>query len=185
MNKLYTDTHETIVARCKHGDKKAFQELYQHYAKAMLNISFRILNNKEEAEDVLQEAFVSAFQHIQTFDGKNTFGSWLKRIVINRSIDVLKKKRIALISIDHQDFPQEETSEETAMEYDIQTVKASLFQLPDGYRSILSLYLFENMGHKEIAELMGISEGTSKSQYHRARKKLIELIHKNTTPHER
>jgi RNA polymerase sigma factor (sigma-70 family) len=151
----------------------------------MLNVSVRILNNVQEAEDVLQESFLSAFRNIQKFDGKNSFGAWLKRIVINSSIDVLKKKKIEIIPIGKDDFIQEEMEEENEIIYDVNAIKENLLRLPVGYRTILSLYLFEDLSHKEISEIMNISEGTSKSQYHRARKKLVELIKKNTVTNDR
>lgn len=185
MSQKYTDINQSLIARCRNGEKAAYSELYNLYVKAMLNISFRILNNKEEAEDVLQESFLSAFNNIQNFDGKFSFGAWLKRIVINRSIDVLKKKKINIIPIEERDFPLEEVEEENEIIYDTNAIRDNLLRLPDGYRTILSLYLFEDLSHKEIAEFMNISESTSKSQLHRARKKLVELIKKNTITNDR
>lgn len=184
MSPKYTDINQPVIERCKNGDKSAYAELYHLYAKAMLNVSIRILNNKEEAEDVLQDAFIKAFSNIKNFDGRFSFGVWLKRIVINQSIDVLKKKRIIITPIEDRDFPQEEIEEDPEIMYDINAIRNNLLKLPDGYRTILSLYLIEDLNHKEIAEMLNISESTSKSQYHRARKKLAELIIKNTTTND-
>ena len=143
-----------------------------------------MLNNKVEAQDVLQEGFISAFSKIGQFTGKASFGSWLKRIVINKCIDALKKRSLVLSPLNDRDVawqPDEPEAEDP--EYNVNDVMEAVAQLPDGYRVILSLYLFEEYSHKQIGEQLGISEGTSKSQYSRARKKLTELIKQNR--HER
>jgi RNA polymerase sigma factor (sigma-70 family) len=137
-----------------------------------------MLNDKEESKDVLQESFISAFKNIHQYNGKASFGSWLKRIVINGCIATIKKRNQNLIPIAERDIPDEEPDEETGITYTVEDVKAAVSELPDGYRIILTLYLFEDHSHKMIAEKLNISEGTSKSQYSRARRKLIELIKK-------
>lgn len=170
----YTDVNIAIIERCQKGERRAFQELYNLYAKAMFNISVRILNNSDEAEEVLQDSFLKAFEKINTYDRKYSFGVWLKRIVINRSLDVLKKRKLNFVSIDDADFREEDQENESI--YDVDVLKKCITELPDGYRTILTLFVFEECSHKEIATLLGISEGTSKSQYNRAKKKLIELV---------
>lgn len=135
-----------------------------------------MLNDREDAKDVLQESFISAFKNIHQYSGKVSFGSWLKRIVINACITAIKKRNNNIIPLEERDLPEEPLEEETRIAYTIEDVKAAVSELADGYRIILSLYLFEDYGHKMIAEKLNISEGTSKSQYSRARKKLMELI---------
>ena len=179
----YTDVNIAIIERCQKGERRAFQELYNLYAKAMFNISVRILNNSDEAEEVLQDAFLKAFEKIHTYDKKYSFGVWLKRIVINRSLDVLKKRKLNFVSIDEADFREEEQDEESI--YDVEAIKKCIQELPDGYRTILTLFVFEDYSHKEIATLLNISEGTSKSQYNRAKKKLIELVKQKMVNHDR
>jgi RNA polymerase sigma factor (sigma-70 family) len=181
----YTDVNAALIERCKQGERKAFQEVYNLYAKAMYNISLRILNNSGEAEEVLQDAFLKVFENIHTYDKRFAFGAWLKRIVINRSLDVLKKRKVNFVSIDGMDHREEEEEERAEDLYDVESIKKCVLELPDGYRSVLTLFLFEEYSHKEIAELLGISEGTSKSQYNRAKKKLIETIKLKTITHER
>lgn len=185
----YIDSNSAIIERCKKGDRKAFYELYSLYNKAMFNISLRILNNTFEAEEVLQDSFLKAFQNIQIYNSNHLFGAWLKKIVINGSLDALKKRKPKLVSIDEIGLSLGEENEaydnEDEIEFDVETIKKCVSQLPDGYRTVLSLFLFEDYSHKEIAELLGINEGTSKSQYNRAKKKLIELILKTTTTNER
>lgn len=178
----YTNVNIALIERCKKGERKAFQELYNLYAKAMFNISLRILNNTGEAEEVLQDAFLKAFERIDTYDKNYEFGVWLKRIVINRSLDVLKKKRINFVSIDTTDHFEEDEEERI---YDVDAIVKCIGELSDGYRAVLTLFVFEDYSHKEIAALLGISEGTSKSQYNRAKKKLIELVKQNTVTHDR
>jgi RNA polymerase sigma factor (sigma-70 family) len=142
----------------------------------MFTICLRMLNNREDAEDVLQESFISAFKNLHQYNAKASFGSWLKRIVINASIAVIKKKNDHLIPLGEKDLPEEPAQEDEEITYDIETVKLAISKLADGYRLIVSLYLFEDHSHKMIAEKLNISESTSKSQYSRARKRLIELI---------
>jgi RNA polymerase sigma-70 factor (ECF subfamily) len=125
---------------------------------------------------VLQESFISAFKNLHQYSGKASFGSWLKRIVINACIAVIKKRNHELIPIDEKDFVEEQQEEEKEITYNAADIKSAISGLADGYRVILSLYLFENYSHKMIAEKLNISEGTSKSQYSRARKRLIELM---------
>ncbi|MCX6294524.1 MAG: RNA polymerase sigma factor [Bacteroidetes bacterium] len=174
----YTDINYPIIERCKKGEKRAFEELYNLYAKAMFNIAIRIINNNEEAQEVLQDSFLKAFQKMESFDEKYSFGVWLKRIVINRSLDVLKKRKLNFIPIEDANFEVDDTNEDESI-YDVESIKQGILKLPDGFRTILSLFLFEDYSHKEISELLKISEGTSKSQYSRAKKKLIEILKLN------
>jgi RNA polymerase sigma factor (sigma-70 family) len=177
------DEVSSLVSRCKKGDKEAFHRLYDLHARAMLNVSMRVVNNRHDAEDILQEAFLSAFGNIGKFTGKSSFGSWLKRIVINRSIDFIRKRKLNLVSMD-ENFDAPETEEMPGVVYEIETVRECIKELPDGYRIVLSLYLFEDYSHKEIADTLGITEGTSKSQYKRAKEKLKQLISQKSLNHE-
>jgi RNA polymerase sigma factor (sigma-70 family) len=168
--------HHELVELCKKGDHKAFQELYNLHVRGMFNVSMRILHNRDEAEDVLQESFVAAFRHIQSFKEKSSFGSWLKRIVINKSLDALKKQNLHFIPLEDLNIAEEENEETEEVLYDAVTLQKAIERLPDGYRVILTLYLFEDYSHKMIAEKLTISESTSKSQYLRARKKLSAYL---------
>lgn len=150
--------------------------MYDLYCEAMYTICVRMLNNREDAEDVLQESFISAFKNVHQYSGKVSFGSWLRRIVINGCIATLKKRNHNLIPLAERDLPEEQSEEETEITCTVETIKKAISELADGYRVILSLYLFEDYSHKMIADKLNISEGTSKSQYLRARKRLMELI---------
>jgi RNA polymerase sigma-70 factor (ECF subfamily) len=143
----------------------------------MYNISFRITRSEEDAEDALQEAFISAFKNLDSYRASATFGAWLKRIVVNKSINILKKRRHeGLPDSEHWDLAQEEDSEEYMEGLTVDRVKRAIEELPDGYRTVLSLYLLEGYDHQEIAEIMGITESTSKSQLNRAKGKLREIL---------
>ncbi len=177
------ELNSSLVNRCKKGDNKAYKELYGLYAKAMFNISLRIVNSTDDANDVLQEAFIKAFQSIQKFDNQAAFGGWLKRVVVNQSIDVIRKKKENFISVDQVGNLEEDEVEFEEIVYDVESVRESMLELADGYRIILTLYLFEDYSHKDIASMLNISEGTSKSQYNRAKKKIIQLIQQKTFSH--
>lgn len=145
----------------------------------MYNVGYRITGSEEDAEDVLQEAFVSAFRNLESYRGDATFGSWIKRIVVNKAINLLKKRKLELVREgDEFDAPEEEAEGEYLPELSVEKVRRCIDMLPDGYRSVLSLYLIEGYDHQEIAEIMGITESTSKSQLNRAKNKLKELLTK-------
>lgn len=169
-----TDPVSSFLAAAQNGDNSAFRELYNAYAGAMYSISYRIVNNTNEAEDVLQESFLKAFQNIKKFDTSNAFGGWLKKVVINASIDQVRKRRISFVPID--DAKHDLEIEEESMRFDAETLRACIQELPDNYRVVLTLFLFEDQSHKEIAALLNITEGTSKSHFHRAKKKLLTLL---------
>ncbi len=144
----------------------------------MFNICMRITNNTAEAEDVLQEAFLDAFRKIHTFKGDATFGAWLKRIVVNRSINHIKKRKLEMVDVAEMDFedPSGDSRDEPALHLEVSKVHEAIQLLPDGFRTVLTLYLLEGYDHREISEILDISESTSKSQYNRAKKKLAHLL---------
>ncbi|MDB5121438.1 MAG: polymerase subunit sigma-24 [Sphingobacteriales bacterium] len=143
----------------------------------MYNISLRILNNADEAADVLQESFIQAFERLNDFRQETTFGLWIKQIVVNKSISQLRKRRVELVPIEEiDDFPEEESVDYDEIEYQVKQVKEAIKKLPDGYRIVLSLYLLEGYDHEEISSVLKISENTSRTQFMRAKRKLIEII---------
>ena len=169
--------HDDLIARCKAGDREAHYRIYKLYSRSMFNVSYRITGREEDAEDALQEAFISAFKNLDSYRADATFGAWLKRIVVNKSINVLKKRKHEWMPEDDQwDVAEEEQDINYKEELTIDRVKKAIEELPHGYRSVLSLYLLEGYDHQEIAEIMGISESTSKSQLNRAKGKLREKL---------
>ena len=180
----YPDRHAELVKRCQQGERRAQYELYQHYVKAMYNVCLRILNHEAEAEDVLQEAFMDAFSHINSFRGQSTFGAWLKQIVVNRSINHLRSRRLELVDLeshrlgedDGPDLADIEPYDEEGIQLEVDRVRRAMQLLPEGYRVVLSLYLFEGYDHEEIGNVLNISETTSRTQYLRGKKRLLELL---------
>jgi RNA polymerase sigma-70 factor (ECF subfamily) len=168
--------HAPLIEECRKGKSKAQFMLYNQYSKAMYNLAYRILNNREDAEDILQEAFVECFRNIETFRFESTFGAWLKKIVVNKCINQLKKKKIDLTLCDT--LPPIAADEEEETSYDTKGIFRGIEMLPEGYRIILTLYLLEGYDHTEISQILGISESTSKSQYSRAKEKLRNIISK-------
>lgn len=128
-----------------------------------------------EAEDVMQEAFLSAFKKIDSYKGEVSFGAWLKRIVINRSLDHLKKKKVKFEEVNEKTAQIADYQMETK-EVNVETIKKAIQQLPDGYRVVLSLYLLEGYDHEEISEILGISNSNSRTQFLRAKNKLREIL---------
>ena len=179
LESVYIDKHYDLVVECKLGSKKACFELYRLYSKAMLNIAFRIVGSVDEAQDVLQEAFLDAFNRIKDFRQETTFGLWLKQIVVHRSINLLRKRRLELVELDEQHtegIAEEEVEDDEEVQYKVAQVKDAMKELPDGYRVVLSLYLLEGYDHEEIGEILDISENTSRTQFLRAKRKLNEIL---------
>jgi len=171
--------HDELVERCKQRDSRSYGELYQKYSKAMYNTSLRIVNNTGDAEDVLQEAFTDAFSSIASFQYKSTFGAWLKKIVINKSINHLRKKKMDLVDMEKTNvghLPEEDSLDEKDIQLKVQEIKKAVKLLPNGYRTVLSLYLFEGYDQEEIAEILRVSHATVRTQYMRAKQKLLNLI---------
>jgi RNA polymerase sigma-70 factor (ECF subfamily) len=148
----------------------------------MYNTSLRIVNDTMEAEDIMQESFLSAFEKIDTYSGTVSFGAWLKKIVINRSLDALSRRKAIFEDIDSHVGIRDESTEDILRKEEVdvrvEEVKEAINNLPDGYRIILSLYLLEGYDHDEIAEILSISSSTSRSQLSRAKQKLISELRK-------
>ncbi|MRT94074.1 RNA polymerase sigma factor [Ancylomarina sp. 16SWW S1-10-2] len=183
MGSNYQNIHQDLIDACRHGNAKSQFEIYRLYYKAMYNSCFRIINNTQEAEDVMQEAFLSAFDKINSYKGEVSFGAWLKRIVVNKALDFLKKNKIDSLPLNDaisQLSEKEETQENSENENSVDDIKKAIKQLPSGYRIVLSLYLIEAYDHEEIGEILNISASTSRSQYNRAKKKLIQILENNT-----
>ena len=169
--------HAPLIEDCRKGNSKAQFRLYDQYSKAMYNLAYRILNKREDAEDILQEAFVECFRNLDSFRFESTFGAWLKKIIVNKCLNHIKKKKIDLTLC--ETLPTTIYEEEEEVIYETRKIFKSIELLPDGYRIILTLYLLEGYDHSEISQILGISESTSKSQYSRAKEKLKNILSKN------
>jgi RNA polymerase sigma-70 factor (ECF subfamily) len=175
LNTLYENIHQEIIDQCREGSQKAQFQLYKLYYKPMYSVCMRIINNETEAEDVMQEAFLKAFTKIDTYKGEVSFGAWLKKIVINRSLDYLKKRKVRFEEINEKTNKIIDYQMETK-EVNVKVIKDAIQKLPDGYRIVLSLYLIEGYDHEEISEILGISNSNSRTQYLRAKNKLREIL---------
>lgn len=173
-NQIFSESD--LVEGCKRGDRKMQHELYNRYAPKMYGVCLRYAGNAEEAEDILQEGFIKIFNKIHSYRGDGSFEGWVRRIFVNTAIEHYRKKTYLQ--------PITETEENT-MEGKYLSVLDSLAekdiiqlvqQLSPGYRSVFNMYVVEGYSHKQIAEMMGISEGTSKSQLSRAKLILQELV---------
>ena len=186
-SKNYSLQHQSLIEDCKRGDQKALFELYRLYHQAMYNTSLRIVGDPDDAEDVMQEAFLKAFAKLKTYRGEVSFGAWLKRIVINKSLDFLrlKKERISLDEVGEIEDITDSLPEEMEFKYSAETIKRAIYTLPEGYRLVLSLILLEGYDHEEVSGILNISNATSRTQFHRAKNKLQELLKNSEKDHER
>lgn len=170
--------HELTVVKAGQGDRSAQADLYRYYGTAMYNICIRMTGNPTDAQDVLQDAFIDAFRHLGQLKQPGAFVGWLRRIVINKCIQ-FSKNHIRWSSLDrHETDPVTDDETEWWINIPFQLVQEEIKSLPGGCREVFVLFALEDLGHKEIAKSLSISESTSKSQYQRARKLLRERITK-------
>ena len=179
MEPTVKNIHEDLIRGCQVNDRKAQLQVYKLYYKAMFNTSIRIVNNSAIAEDIMQEAFLEAFRQIDTYRGESSFGTWLKKIVINKSIDEIRKSK-DVIPIDDIDAEVADQNDDEnylqVLSTKVEEIRKAIHALPDNYRIILSLYLLEGYDHEEISQILNISYSLSRTRYSRARKKLLEFI---------
>jgi RNA polymerase sigma-70 factor (ECF subfamily) len=168
--------HRDIIEACKKGDEHAKYKLYGLYSKAMFNVCYRMMNNREDAEDVLQEAFTQAFTKLDYYRYESNFGSWLKQIVINKCINTINKRKVELVYCDEIYSHETEETKEEEVPFNVNAIREAMEELPEGSRIIFSLYLLEGYDHREISQILKISESTSKSQFMRAKRRIIEIL---------
>lgn len=173
-----TDISRDIIDRSKKGNRQAQYQLYKMYARAMFNICYRMMNDKSEAEDMLQESFSEAFRRLDSFRHESSFGAWLKMIVINKCINEIKRKKAQLEFFDDMSpfEEEEELQDEQEMGLSPDKIKKAMEGIPKGSRMIFSLYLLEGYDHQEISEILNISESNSKTQYMRAKQRIKEIL---------
>jgi RNA polymerase sigma factor (sigma-70 family) len=178
LNSEYPEIHRDLILQSLAGDIRSQFELYRLYARPMFNICMRMLVRKEDAEDALQDAFSEVFDKLEDFGFRASFGAWVKRIVVNTCINRLRKKIAPLILKDElSDLASDDpVVDKEDIEWQVGSILSAMEKLPDGYRTILSLYLFEGYDHNEISEILGISESTSRTQYLKARRKIKENL---------
>lgn len=170
---------DELIARCRQGDPAAYTMLYNQHAGAVYNSILRLVNHSGEAEDILQDSFVAAFQKIADFRETGGFRAWVKRIAINKSVDLVRKRKLRFVELEPGWMDEDEPGElvdEDAFNYTIDAVNAAIAALPDNYRTIFNLYAIEEIPHVEIAVMLGIENGTVRTQYHRAKQKILSTL---------
>ena len=168
--------HQHLIEDCKRGSDHARFEIYKLYSKAMFNVCYRIMNNREDAEDLLQEVFLQAFSKLDSFRYESSFGSWLKTITVRTCINAINKRKLDLVYCDevYDQRPPEEESD--AVKLTSKDILKAMEELPEGGRIVFSLYLLEGYDHGEIAQILGITESTSKSQFMRAKRRVQDIL---------
>ena len=170
-------TEEVILEGCLRNDSVAQRELYNTYSPKMLAVCFRYAHSREDAEDMLQEAFIKVFTQLRTFENRGSFEGWIRRIVVHTCINTLKKNKKFNESVDLIHAATVSIREETVPAVvQVKQIVDCIRSLPMGYRTVLNLYAIEGYSHREIAQLLDIEESTSRSQFTRAKGMLEELL---------
>ena len=164
-----------LISRCKKQDRKAQEELYKKYSNTLFSICLKYSPNYAEAQDNLQDSFLTIFNRIEQFEGKGSFEGWIKRITVNTALQKYRKQRAFDITNEAQLEDEDVVVEDTSIPLDF--LLKIIQELPDRYRLVFNLYVLDGYSHKEIAEMLGISDGTSKSNLARARMILKQKIH--------
>jgi RNA polymerase sigma-70 factor (ECF subfamily) len=165
-------SEEKIIEGCLKNDRVAQKALYDQYKKKMYTLAYRITNNYDDASDVLQEGFIFVFENLGSFKRESQLGTWIHTIMARTALRKIRHR------ISFEDISETRESEpvDWGFEIDIQSLEKAIAELPDGYRSIFTLYEIEGFKHKEIAEMMGISINTSKTQLFKAKQMLITKL---------
>ncbi|PIB28046.1 RNA polymerase subunit sigma-70 [Maribacter sp. 4U21] len=166
-----------VVEKCKSNDRNAQLQLYQQYCDGMYAVAMRFVKNSNDAEDVLQESFVKAFQKLHQFKGEVTFGAWLKKIVVHKCIDFLKSKKQHMVSLDETYMtPVAEEGWTVEDGISLEVVKKEIEKLSEKYKYVVLMYLVEGFDHKEIAQVLDITETTCRTRLLRGKGQLKELL---------
>jgi RNA polymerase sigma-70 factor (ECF subfamily) len=168
-----------IIKGCIENKRDSQKKLYELFCPKMLYVCFRYCKNKQEAEDVLQEGFIKVFKSIGTFKFEGSFEGWMRRIMVNTAIEFLRKQKQSRIFDDIEEvYVHPESNYDATSQLSEKELLTMVHSMPMGYRTVFNMYVIEGYSHKEIAEALGISEGTSKSQLAKAKAHLKELLHK-------
>ena len=169
--------HQPIIDQCKNNNAKAQMQLYNLYCKAMFLVAYRYVKDRFIAEDIMQDAFIKAFKNINSYNNEVAFGAWLKRIIINQSIDQLKKNKLELVSINEEVIAKaDEDDWNIESDISIDGIVEVMNSLKEKYRLVLTLYLLEGYDHQEIAEVLKITPTTSRTHLLRGKKILREQL---------
>ena len=167
-----------VVEKCKANDRSAQLQLYRKYCDGMFIVAMRFVKNADDAEDVLQESFIKAFQKLHQFKGDVTFGAWLKRIVINKSIDFLKSKKDNVVALDegYMQVVEDDNNWNVPSTISIEQVRSAIDDLQSKYKYVVLMFLLEGYDHQEIAQVLNISESACRTRLLRGKGYLKELL---------
>jgi len=171
-----TAREEEIVAGCLKGDPKYQQALYNIYSKKMYGVCLRYAADRETARDLLQDGFIKVFQNLEKFKGEGSFEGWIRRIMVNHALEGLRKLSSKVQHVDVEEIQESLHESINFSRYDMNYLLGKIQPLAPGYKAVFNLYVIEGYQHSEIAEMLGISENTSKSQLSRARKLLQDSL---------
>ncbi|MCB9245192.1 MAG: sigma-70 family RNA polymerase sigma factor [Flavobacteriales bacterium] len=171
------DTWGKLIKLCLEGKEQAFKEIYERLAPKMYTVALRYMNNENDAQDVLQEAFIRIYQKLNSFQFAGSFEGWCRRIIVNTAIEHLRRSK-SNITDSLDDVGGHSVSEISLSRLQLKDVLAAIRQMPDGYRTVFNMFVIEGYSHQEIAEHLGVSLSTSKSQLFKARNYLQQLLEK-------
>jgi RNA polymerase sigma factor (sigma-70 family) len=167
-----------LIDGCKVGNRRMQEELYRRFSPRMYAVCLRYAGNAEEAEDILQEGFIKIFKKLDSFRGEGSFEGWVRRIFVNTAIEHFRRKKYLLPVTEKEENTIEGKYVSVLDELAEKDILALVSELSPGYRTVFNMYVVEGYTHKEIADLLGISEGTSKSQLSRAKVILQDMVRK-------
>lgn len=168
-------SEEKLIKQCRKGDRRAQREMFDRFSAQMLSVGMRYLRSQEDAEEVLSNTFIKVFKKLDQYKGDGALGGWIRRIMVNESLNFLKYRKNLFVEVEeenHGSFSHQRLQDEINADH----LMLMIAELPLGYRTVFNLYAIEGYSHREIGEMLGISENTSKSQLSKARKQLQEKL---------
>lgn len=168
--------NEKLIRKCQQKSRKAFEELYRKFSPFVYGICLRYAKNRDEAQDILQDCFIKVMDRIEDYRFEGSFEGWLQRMAVNESLNYLRLGRSSFSEMDEDDADAEDVSADIVSNMTAQQLLGEIGKMPDGYRTIFNMYVIEGYQHNEIAEILNITESTSRSQLKKAREYLIEII---------
>lgn len=174
-------TNDEMVQLCKQGDPSGYTAVYHAYVREVYNVIFRLVNSRSEAEEIVQDSFIAVFQSLKREEPIEQLRAWVKRIATNKAIDFIRKKKVRFVEFEEEgtDLDKtEETVDETVFADQLEELRRAIGGLPQAYRIIVELHVFENIPQTEIAGMLGIEKNTVNVQYHRAKQKILQAVKK-------
>lgn len=170
-----------MVQLCNQGDPSGYAAVYHAYVKEVYNVIIRLVNSRSEAEEIVQDSFIAVFQSLKREKPIEQLGAWIKRIATNKAVDFIRKKKIRFVELE-EDVTiiegEEDQIDETLFADQLEELRRAIDALPQAYRIIVQLHIFENVSQTEIARMLGIESNTVNVQYHRAKRKILQAIKK-------